>query len=294
MVKQMNGLFDRNILKQKRIRCLGHLNDAGFLLEHTGRVLINRLDDIKRDFPITLQLGGRDNQQFSATVQEKAKTQLYIKTDLITDTLGRGDVCIDEEILPFKSKSIDLIVSNLCLHSTNDLPGVLIQARHALKADGLFIASMLGGETLYELRQSLMQAEIKLSGGASPRIMPFADKPQMGDLLRRAGFSLPVIDSDIVTVSYENIFKLMQDLRGMGESSIIADRQKNFTRRELFLEAEKYYHENFAEEGNRIKASFEIIYLIGWAPHESQQQPLRPGSAKNRLADALNTKEETI
>ena len=294
MTSALTGLFDRSALQAKRARAAGLLPDARFLLDHTGANLLSRLDDIKRSFPITVQLGARDSGDFSAKAKRMAGADLYVRSDITPALLNTGSVCAGEEFLPFKAHSLDLILSNLSLHATNDLPGVLIQARHALRPDGLFLAAMLGGETLHELRTSLMQAEIKVTGGASARIMPFADKPQMGDLMQRAGFSLPVIDSDIVTVSYETMFKLMHDLRAMGEASIIADRAKNCMRRDVLMEAEAYYHAHFGEGGGRIRASFEVIYLIGWAPDASQQQPLKPGSAQTRLADALNTKESKL
>jgi hypothetical protein len=150
---------------------------------------------------------------------------------------------------------------------------------------------MFGGETLKELRNSLMNAELKTKGGLSPRVFPFADKQDMGALLQRAGYNLPVVDSDFVTVTYEHIFKLMKDLRGMGENNIIIERSKVNPGRALFFKAAELYHKEFAEEDGRIPATFEVIFLHGWAPHESQQKPLQPGSAQKRLADALNTQE---
>lgn len=289
------ALFDRNILKLKRKRIAADkLDKTRFLLDWAGRQILDRFTDIKRDFPIAVNLGARSGFEFNDKLQASGQVQHLITTDLISELLPQSAVITDEEVLPFANQSLDLIVSNLNLHSTNDLPGVLVQSRRALKPDGLFIASMLGGETLYELRQILTQVEMELTGQVTPRILPFADKPEMGGLLQRTGFSLPVIDSDIVTVTYDNMFALLHDLRGMGESNIIAERSKNFTRRSVFLEAAKRYHEQFAESDGRIHASFEVIFLIGWAPHESQQKPLKPGSAQNRLADALQTKETKL
>jgi NADH dehydrogenase [ubiquinone] 1 alpha subcomplex assembly factor 5 len=207
------------------------------------------------------------------------------------DNAGRRDVAADEDFFPFAPCSLNLVVSALNLHTVNDLPGALLQINKSLKPDGLFIAAIMGGETLFELRRCLEEAELELTGGVSPRVAPFADKPQMGDLLQRAGFSLPVVDSDIVTVSYNSIFSLMRDLRRMGEGNATVGRHKTFTPRSLFLRAGEIYAEKFADPDGRIRASFEIIFLIGWAPHTSQQKPLRPGSAKTRLAEFLGTEE---
>lgn len=277
-------LFDRHILRQKRARCAAHLPDYSFLLDWSARQIQDRLADIKRHFTCGVQIGARGAVNLGA-----AQVACIDITPALSPT-----IIADEEFLPFAHRALDLVVSNLSLHSTNDLPGVLVQIRRALKADGLFIASMLGGETLRELRESFMQAELAVTGGASPRVMPFADKPQMGDLLQRTGFSLPVIDSDIITVTYDSIFKLMHDLRGMGESSIITERSKTLLRRDVLAEAARYYSTHFAEADGRLRASFEVIFLIGWAPHESQQKPLKPGSADVRLADVLGTKESKL
>mgnify|MGYP003638206561 FL=1 len=198
-----------------------------------------------------------------------------------------------EEFLPIAPQSMDLILSNLNLHTVNDLPGALLQIRNALKADGLFMAAMLGGETLHELRKILTDIELNTSGGISPRIAPFADKQQMGDLLQRAGFALPVVDSDIITVTYDNVFKLFHDLRGMGENNSIAERNKQFVSKDFFMRTAQAYHDQFAQSDGRIVASFEIIFLLGWSPHESQQKPLRPGSAEHRLADLLGATEHS-
>ncbi|HEY8190083.1 MAG TPA: methyltransferase domain-containing protein, partial [Micavibrio sp.] len=200
----------------------------------------------------------------------------------------------DEEFLPFAAGSLDLVLSPLALHSVNDLPGTLLQIRQALKPDGLFMAALLGGETLHELRQAAAEAEMNLRGGLSPRIFPFADKPQMGSLLQRAGFSLPVVDSEIVTVTYEDAFKLMRDIRMMGEGNAIIKRDRSYAGKALFMETARLYQERFSGPGGCIEATFEVIFLIGWSPHESQQKPLKPGSATSRLADILCTDEINV
>lgn len=281
-------VFDRNIIRQKRSRCAAHLNEHGFLFDWAVRQTIERLDIIKRKFPLALQIGNRAK---SPDLSEHGVERL------ITFDCARNlspDVIGDEEILPFAANTFDLILSPLSLHSTNDLPGTLSQIRNALKPDGLFIGTLFGGETLYELRQVMNQVEMQQYGGASPRIAPFADLPQMGSLMQRAGFNLPVIDSEIITVSYENVFKLMNDLRLMGEGNILKTRRKNFTGRDFFANVNKAYHDKFPDTTDRIKSSFEIIFLIGWKPHESQQKPLKPGSATARLADILKSEEEKL
>lgn len=275
-------VFDRNIIRQKRNRCVQHLKNHGFLFDWVNNQINERLDVIKKDFPNVLQIGQRaqlKNPKFKEVISLDCAKSL------------KPNIIADEEILPFHHDIFDLITSNLTLHSTNDLPGALIQIKNCLKPDGLFIAGLFGGETLYELRQIMAEVELKQTGGITPRIAPFADLPQMGALMQRAGFNLPVIDSEIITVTYDNVFKLMQDLRLMGESNIIRSRKKNFTTRQFFHDVNELYKEKFSEDDGRIKATFEIIFIHGWKPHESQQKPMRPGSAKNRLSDALNTDE---
>ncbi|MGH1398194.1 MAG: methyltransferase domain-containing protein [Alphaproteobacteria bacterium] len=275
-------IFDRTLLPLKRARAARHFDDAGFLFDWSKKQLQSRLDDITRNFETAIQIGARGGKIIPHT-----------HTIDLSPAFTPSAIA-DEEFLPFKNQSLDLALSNLHLHAANDLPGVLTQIKRALKPDGLFIASLFGGETLHELRSSLNHAEITLRGGLSPRVAPFADKQDCGALLQRAGFALPVIDSDIITVTYDNAFKLMHDLRNMGESNIIAARDKRYTGKAFFMEAAKHYAENYSEPDGRIAASFEIISLIGWAPHNSQQQPLKPGSAQTRLADILKTNEEKL
>ena len=279
-------LFDTHLrtLKQKRART--NFDNHDFLHQWSDRVLIDRLEDVNRSFENAVHIG---NLFQKSTLPNSSKIKNFLTLDE-TD----GQIIAHEETLPLKDNAIDLITSNLCLHTHNDLPGTLIQIKRALKPDGLFLSAMLGGETLYELRESLQHAEITLKGGISPRIFPFADKQQMGALLQRAGFALPVVDSEIITVTYESIFKLMHDLRGMGQSNIINERSRKNPGKALFMEAGRYYQENFSDPDGRIRASFEVIFLIGWLPHDSQQQPLKPGSAKQSLANALNTEETKI
>ncbi|HEX7967021.1 MAG TPA: methyltransferase domain-containing protein [Stellaceae bacterium] len=203
----------------------------------------------------------------------------------------RPRVVAEAEALPFARHSFDLVLSSLDLHWANDLPGALLQLRQVLRPDGLLLASLLGGETLFELRHALIEAELAEEGGAGPRVSPFADVRDLGMLLQRAGFALPVVDSDTVTATYADAPALMRDLRGMGETNALAERRRGFTRRATFARAAAIYAEQFGQADGRIPASFEIITLTAWAPHESQPKPLRPGSATARLADALETRE---
>lgn len=281
----MIPVFNRTQIARQRARAATFDGDNDFLVRWAQDQIADRLSLIRRTFPIAIQVGASGANPF----HHQFGIDHLFKTDICT--ASSPEIVCEEDFFPFAPQSIDLIISALCLHTVNDLPGALLQMRGALKPDGLFAAAMLGGETLYELRQCLTEAEIELSGGLSPRIAPFADKQQMGGLLQRAGFNLPVVDSDIVTVTYETIFHLMRDLRKMGEGNAIADRKKNFTPASLFLRAGELYAQKFSDPDGRIRASFEIIFLLGWAPHESQQKPLKPGSATTRLATFLDTKE---
>ena len=224
-----------------------------------------------------------------------ARIGTLIETDFSARMLaGRAGlrVQVDEEALPFAPESLDLVVSTLALHWTNDLPGVLIQVRQALKPDGVFMAAIFGGATLTELRQALTAAEAELLGGAGPRVAPFADTFDAAGLLQRAGFALPVADTDRVTVRYDHPLKLIADLRAMGETNVLVERARRPQSRPELARACEIYAERFAEPDGRVTATFEILTLTGWAPHPDQQQPLRPGSAKVRLADALGVPEQ--
>jgi SAM-dependent methyltransferase len=200
-------------------------------------------------------------------------------------------VVADEEALPFRDASLDLVVSALALHTVNDLPGTLAQIRRALKPDGLFLAALYGGDTLTELRQSFAQAETEIENGISPRVAPFADLRDLGALLQRAGFALPVADVDRITVRYASPFALMHELRRMGATNTLIARRRRPLKRATLMRMAELYAQNFSDPDGRIRATFEIVWLSGWAPHESQQKPLAPGSARTRLADALGTNE---
>ncbi len=284
------AVFDRARVRLTRNRAAPHLARHAFLIDWTMSVLTDRLSDIRRHFPLVLQIGARPSPALPRSPQIGDTVLMDISERLLTDRAG-ARVTADEEALPFAPGTFDLVLSPFSLHAVNDLPGTLIQIRRILKPDGLFLAAFPGGQSLHELRACLMEAELSLKNGASPRISPFADKQQTGALMQRAGFALPVVDSETVRVTYENAFRLMDDLRGMGENNSLAQRNPKFPGRALMAETARLYQERHAQADGRIEATFEMLFTIGWAPHESQQKPLRPGSADNRLADALGTKE---
>lgn len=287
-------IFDRALLARRLARA-GKASvgrpPADFLLARAVEDLTSRLATILRPFPRVLDLATPTPllARAIATRPDRRVTRAAPLPEPATpdiDTL----VC-DAETLPFAPASFDLAVSALALHFVNDLPGTLIQIRRALAPDGLFLACLIGGQTLTELRGALAAAEEEILGGASPRVAPFADMRDLGALLQRAGFALPVTDTETVTVRYGNLFALMADLRAMGSTNVLTQRLRRPTRRALFLRAAEIYAERYADPDGRLRATFEFVWLSGWAPHESQQKPLQPGSAKMRLAEALGVKE---
>jgi NADH dehydrogenase [ubiquinone] 1 alpha subcomplex assembly factor 5 len=286
-------IFDRRQVRANRLRAAADLSKNSFLFDWAMKNLIDRLGVVRRRFPLALQIGARSSPEHTNALAEAAESEQVIVMDheAVVARYKGWRVAADEESLPFAPQTFDLAVSPLSLHTVNDLPGALIQIRRCLKPDGLFLAALPGERTLHELRECLMQAELETSGGVSPRVAPFADKQQMGSLMQRAGFALPVVDSEIVTVTYQDLRGLLADLRGMGESNAVAARSRAFSGKKLWREAGRLYREKFAESDGRLPATFEIIFLIGWAPHESQQKPLRPGSAQKSLAEALGTNE---
>lgn len=298
------AVFDRRALRLHRDRAARMApgpNDPEFLHAEIAGRLLERLDEVKRDFPRVLDLGCR-NGMFARDLAKRPGTNWAVQTDLSSAFAARAKAAnrffptlvADEEMLPFAPRSFDLVTSNLVLHWANDLPGALIQINRTLVPDGLFLGALLGGETLTELRQAVMDAELEVEGGAGPRVSPFADVRDMGALLQRSGFALPVVDRDRITVTYEHVLSLMYDLRRMGETNAVAARRKSFTRRRTFLRAAELYLERFADRAGRLQASFEIIYLTAWAPDASQPKPLRPGSAKQRLAEVLGAEETEL
>jgi NADH dehydrogenase [ubiquinone] 1 alpha subcomplex assembly factor 5 len=276
-------IFDRRLLRDRRGRAAGDLHAHDFLLTEIAERLADRLSDIARRFPVALDLGARDGI-LARTLKGRGGIETLIQSDA---SARRGDLVADEELLPFKEQSFDAILSNLSLHWVNDLPGALAQIRSSLKPDGLFLASLFGTGTLQELRTALMEAELAETGGASPRVSPFADLRDAAGLLQRAGFALPVADADAVTVTYGDFFALLRDLRGMGEANVLIDRLRRPTRRTVFARAAAIYQERFADAQGRLPATFQVLFLTGWAPDPSQQQPARRGSGKTSLKDVL-------
>lgn len=287
-------VFDRLLLRARRRRALA-LGPAAFLLDHVAADLTERLALVLRRFELAADIGTPGGALQRAIV-EKALAGRVIAVDALANRAVResgGTLAADEEFLPFADGRLDLAVSALSLQFVNDLPGTLLQIRRALKPDGLFLAALLGGDTLTELRQAFAAAEVEIEGGVSPRVAPFADVRELGALLQRAGFALPVTDIDRLTVRYDSAFALMHDLRRMGATNALVERRRAPLRRATLSRMAEIYAERFADPDGRLRATFEIVWLSGWAPHESQQKPLRPGSARTRLAEALNTKEIT-
>lgn len=289
MTSNESELFDRALLRRRRERFQPRLGEADFLLRRAAEDIAERLDLVLRDFPLALDLGA-GQAQLAALLAGRANIGRVIAADLSTDLLagvsGVAKLALDEEALPFREGSLNLVTALLSLHFVNDLPGALVQIRRALAPDGLLLAALPGGRSLIELRTAFMLAEEEVSGGISPRVAPMADVREYGALLQRAGFALPVVDTDVVTVSYEHPLRLMHELRVMGGGNVLAARLRRPTSRRLLQRVCEIYEQRFGA-GGLIPATFEIIHLSGWAPHDSQQQPLAPGSAQGSLAAAL-------
>ena len=282
-------IFDRRLLRVRRARAAA-LDPAIFLIERVADDLAARLSAVLRTFDLAVDIG-TPNDAVRRRLADRVGA--IVAVDPIASHIAgeRLAVVADEETLPFRDGSIDLAVSALALQFVNDLPGTLIQIRRALKPDGLLLAAMVGGESLAELRAAFAAAEAEVEGGISPRVAPFTDLRDLGALLQRAGFALPVTDVDRVTVRYASPLALMHDLRRMGAGNVLTARRRAPLRRATLRRVFEIYAERFADVDGRIRATFEIVWLSGWAPHQSQQQPLAPGSAKTRLADALRTQE---
>ena len=286
-------VFDRTILRQRRERAARDWERHDFLKREIAERLVDRLDDVRRTFPLGLDLGSHGDEVANALGGRPIVGQL-VRADLGRGFAARArgpSVVADEEFLPFEAGRFDLVLSAMDLHWVNDLPGTLIQIARILKPDGLFLGALLGGATLWQLRQALAAAESEIDGGLSPRVSPFADLRDAAGLLQRAGFALPVADSETIEVEYESALALMRDLRAMGESNLVVGRRRGMTGRAVLLRAAELYAERFARPGGRVTASFEVLFLHGWSPHASQPKALKPGSAAQRLADALGTSE---
>jgi SAM-dependent methyltransferase len=282
-------IFDRHLLRARRRRAAA-LGPAMFLMDRVAEDFGDRLASVLREFEVAADIGTPCDQVRRA-LAASGKVGTLIAVDAMAADGAELVVAADEEALPLRDASLNLAVSGLALQFVNDLPGALVQIRRALKPDGLFLAALLGGETLTELRQSFAEAEIELEGGISPRVAPFADLRDLGALLQRAGFALPVADVDRLTVRYASVFSLMHDLRRMGATNALVARRRAPLRRKTLSRMAEIYARRFSDLDGKLRATFDITWLSGWAPDESQQKPLAPGSAKMRLAEALGTKE---
>lgn len=289
----MDIVFDTGLIEKNRMRAWRARDDkAAFLLDITADELADRIAIIERHFDNAVELHGATGIT-ARRLLETGKVGSVRRVE-IDAAFADGDeqmLVAPIEHLPLEPQSQNLVVSPLSLHLTNDTPGTLIQIRRALKPDGLFMAAIPGAGTLQELRDVLLSTEAEMSGGASPRVIPFADVRDVGALLQRAGFALPVTDTETYTVRYDSILPLMRDLRAMGMANPMMGRSKRPLNRSFLMRAAQLYAERYSDPDGRIRATFSIIFVSGWAPHESQQKPLRPGSAKTRLADALKTTE---
>jgi SAM-dependent methyltransferase len=288
-------LFDRALIEMRRRRAR-RIGPATFLLDRVAEDFADRLATVLRRFERAVDLGTPSPAVRAALAGNSAIGSMIA----VAPAFDAADPAVDPaslrvvaepEALPFAAESLDLVVSAFALQMVDDLPGALIQIRRALKPDGLLLAALLGGDTLTELRESFAVAESEVTGGVSPRVAPFADLRDMGALLQRAGFALPVTDVDRVVVRYSSPLALMADLRRMGATNPLVERRRVPLRRSVLARVLEVYAERFSDPDGKVRASFDIVWLSGWAPHESQQQPLRPGSAKTRLADALGTQE---
>ncbi len=293
-VTSEHDIFDRALLVRRRNRVAADATRHDFLLARVADDLMERLAAIQRRFPVALNLGAYHGL-IGRRLRQLPGVEMVIDAETAARLLAQCEgprVRADEEALPFRDGSLDLVVSGLSLQLVNDLPGTLVQIRRALKPDGLLLAALLGGNTLVELRNAFLAAEEEMEGGASPRVAPFAEVQDLGALLQRARFALPVVDADTVTATYPDALALMRDVRAMGAANALCARRRTPLRRATSMRAVEIYRQRFALPDGRVPATFEIVTATGWAPHASQQQPLQPGTAKMRLSDALGTVEQ--
>ena len=290
MTDESNQIFDRQLVRARRRR---YGPDApSFLSDFAVQELTGRLAEVNRSFEKICALNAVPG--LAHALKSAGHTGSIVTMDSAHGLLRPEDELSfvgDEEFLPLKPQSLPCILSILSLQLVNDLPGCLIQIRRSLREDGLFLGALMGAGSFGELRQVFIQAEAELSAGVAPRVAPLPDVRDLGSLLQRAGFALPVVDSDKITVRYSDFTSLMKDIRSLGWANPLTQRTRNFLRRDVLLRAGELYHDQFADPDGRIRSTFEVVWLTGWSPHESQQKPLPPGSAKHRLADALGTSE---
>jgi NADH dehydrogenase [ubiquinone] 1 alpha subcomplex assembly factor 5 len=290
------AIFDRALLRRRRERAAPGLAAVDFLIREVAARVAERLADVRRRFPLALELGCHTGQ-LAAALGAEAPIERLVQTDLAAAMVGRAPglrLVADEELLPFGAERFDLVLSCLSLHWVNDLPGTLAQIGHALKPDGLLLAALAGGTTLPELREALLRAELELDGGAGLRVSPFVDLRDAGALLQRAGFALPIVDLETIVVTYDHPLRLIQELRLMGEASALVDPRRASLRRATLARACEIYRELFADAAGRVPATFQILMLSGWKPGPDQPQPLRRGSGQVNLAKALGVPLEVL
>jgi SAM-dependent methyltransferase len=287
-------IFDRTLMRTRRTHALGHPQFPDFLYQAAAAGIADRLDLTLRSFGRAVALGAAA-APLAQVMSRSGKFGHVVTADRSPrGPAGPVDVVIDEETLPFAAASLDAVIAGPMLEFANDLPGALAQIARALKPDGLFLAVLFGGETLSELRASWFAAETEVTGGVSPRVAPFADVRELGRLLQRANLALPVADVDRLTVRYPSGLAVMAELKAMGLSNALAARRQSPVTRTLLARAASVYEERFADPDGRVRASFDLVTLTAWAPAETQQKPLKPGSASARLADALGTTEHKL
>lgn len=283
-------IFDHaHRMRLRRRAACGDFSAHDFLFREAADRLADRLDDMTGQFPLAVELGSRSGE-LHEVLAGRGGIETLLQAESCVELAARNQglrVVCDEEFLPFALERFDLALSVLGLSAVNDLPGTLVQLRHALKPNGLLLAMVYGGQTLRELRDVLTRATLEIEGGAAAYVWPFIDVRDGGGLLQRAGFALPVVDSETVTASYEHLFALMHDLRGMGEGNVLVARRRHFAKRAVFLRAAELYQQDYADAEGRITATFELVTLTAWTPHASQQKPARRGSGKVNLGEAL-------
>lgn len=288
----MEPVFDLQSLVARKRRAR-RIDDRGahFLMQRAAEDVADRLSTVQRSFGTAASILSQTDAA-QRMLQQSGKVENIFRVETDAALLDGDGLVAQDEILPLQPESVDLVISLYALQEANDLPGMLIQIRRSLRPDGLFLGCLAGAGTLGELREALLAAETELYGGASPRVFPFADVRDMGGLLQRAGFALPVTDSESVTVRYDSMFALIRDLRAMGATNSLLARSRKPASKALFLRAAEIYAERFSDPDGRVRATFSTIWLSGWAPHASQQKPLEPGSAKVSLAKVLSLKPE--
>jgi SAM-dependent methyltransferase len=292
-------IFDNAARRRARARARRRTQRTGpaFFTQRCAEDTAERLRDISRCFEKALIIAPAGF--WPEVVRRLPKDKIPLSVNFCYDgPQDHGDAQISggalqaaDDALPFDADSFDLVISILSLHSVNDLPGALMNISHILRSDGLMLAALFGGETLAQLRRGLYEVEAAHNGGISPHIAPMIDFQQAACLLQRAGFALPVVDSDRMTLSYGALGKLLSDLRDQGESNILVSRNKTALLQSIYHALDSHLKHAYAASKTRFQMSFEILWMTGWSPHERQQKPLKPGSAKMSLADALGTRE---